>query len=303
MPMSPRLLRPRSSGVHPEAADWRNRVIANGGTVSSATFSAVADFCRSIDATAGLRETLLRVNLFCGTGLAACLVPLYRGASRTATQLGNSTDTNANFISSDYVETGATRGLTGNGTSKWLNTGVPQNFAAGRHMSAVLQTGGNAGTYLLGAYGASGNASIFGIFTQATGNLTAFNFSDAAASGVVGNNAPTLGRSVIASSNPGAGGLQLFIDGTSIGTGTAYSTTNAGSISVFGLKRSSSAIPDQITSARLSAYTIGTNLSASRAAALNSALTTFSTALSRQVVLSPSLWKVETLQPSYHWSM
>lgn len=282
MPMSPRLLRPRASGVHPEAADWRNRVIANGGTVSAATFNAVDAFCRSIDATSGLRATLLRVNLFCGTGLEACLVPLYRGASSTDTQLGNSTDTNASFISSDYVETGTTGGLVGNGSSKWLNTGVPLNFATGRHISVVLQTAGNAGQYLLGAYGASGNASIFGIFTQANGNTSAFNFSDAAASGSAGNNAPTLGRSVIASSNPGAGGLQLFINGTSVGTtGTAYSTTNTGAISIFGLKRSSGSLPDQITSARLSAYTIGTNLSASQAAALNSALTAFSTALGR----------------------
>lgn len=71
MPMSPRLLRPRAGGgFHPEAQDWRNRVITNGGTVSGSTLTAVSNFCRSIDA-AGLRDRFYRLNLFCGTGLSA----------------------------------------------------------------------------------------------------------------------------------------------------------------------------------------------------------------------------------------
>ena len=266
--------------AHPEALAWQTRVIANGGSVSATTFTAVETFCRAID-TAGIRDRFFRLNLFAGTGLAAALVPLYRGQSLGGTQFGNATDANANFVAGDYVETGATGGLLGNGSTKWLNTGLPLNFNTNRHIGAVLQNSGQAGGYLLGAWGASGNASILGIFTQANLNLTAFNFSDAAASGSAGNNAPTLRRSVLASSTPGAGGLQLFINGSSVATGTAHSTTNTGTISVFGLKRSSSSVPDAITSARLSAYTIGDALNASQAAALNTALTAFSTAMSR----------------------
>ena len=37
MPMSPRLLRPLASGVHPEANAWRTAVVANGGSVSAST--------------------------------------------------------------------------------------------------------------------------------------------------------------------------------------------------------------------------------------------------------------------------
>lgn len=267
-------------GVHPEAADWLARVIANGGAASPATLLAVSRFCNAIDA-AGIRDRFFRLNLFCGSNLAAALVPLYRGQSLGGTQFGNATDTNSNFVAGDYVETGATGGLFGNGTSKWLNTGLPLNFNTNRHIGVVLQNSGQAGGYLLGAWGASGNASIFGIFTQANLNLTAFNYSDAAASGSAGNNAPTLRRSVIASSTPGAGGLQLFINGSSVGTGTAFSTTNTGPISIFGLLRSNAATPLLITTARLSAYTIGDSLNATQAAALNTALTAFSTAMSR----------------------
>ncbi len=262
---------------HPEAREWIDNVYANGGTVSTSTASAVNDFCNAIDA-AGLRDRFYRLNLFAGTGLAAALVPLYRGQSLGGTQFGNATDTNSNFVAADYNEAS---GLISNGSSKWLNTGLPLNFATGRHIGAVLFSSSFGGQYLLGAWGASGNNSIFGIFTQASQNLTAFNFSDAGASGSAGNNAPTLRRSAIASSNPGTGGLELFLNGTSVGAGTAYSTTNTGPISIFGLRRSNEAIPQSITTARMSGYTIGTNLSAADASAINSALATFNAAMGR----------------------
>ena len=137
MGMSPKLLRPRAGGVHPEAAAWRSAVVANGGTVSGTTLKAVSDFCRSID-SAGIRDRFYRLNLFCGTGLEACLVPLYRGQSLTGTQIGNTTDTNSNFVSGDYAETGASGGLKGNGTNKRLDTGLAgSSLSAGdRHLSS-----------------------------------------------------------------------------------------------------------------------------------------------------------------------
>jgi hypothetical protein len=132
-------LRPRATGFHPEAQAWRNAVIANGGTVSGSTLTAVNNFCRSIDA-AGIRDRFYRLNLFAGTGLPAALVPLYRGQSLTGTQFGNTTDTNNGpFVSGDYAETGASGGLTSNGTSKHLNTGLKADALGqtDRHLSMV----------------------------------------------------------------------------------------------------------------------------------------------------------------------
>lgn len=121
MAMSPRLLRPRQT-AHPEATAWRSSVIANGGTVSGSTFTSVSKFCKDIDA-AGLRDRFYRLNLFCGTGLNACLVPLYRGPSLGGTQYGNTTDTNVGpFVSADYSE--STGLLAAQATSKYLNTGL-----------------------------------------------------------------------------------------------------------------------------------------------------------------------------------
>jgi len=84
-PMSPRLLRPRQT-LHPDAAAWAARVVSNGGSVTGTTLSAVSKFCASID-SAGIRDRFYRLNLFCGTGLNACTVPLYLTPDKTVTNL------------------------------------------------------------------------------------------------------------------------------------------------------------------------------------------------------------------------
>jgi hypothetical protein len=125
MPMSPRLLRPRQS-LHPEAADWAARVTAAGATCSGTTLTAVSKFCRSIDA-AGIRSKFLRLNLFCGSSITAALIPLYRSSAYGGAAVGNASDTNNNFVSGDYSESG---GLTKTAsTSKYLDTGLaPEDF-------------------------------------------------------------------------------------------------------------------------------------------------------------------------------
>jgi hypothetical protein len=84
MAMSPRLLRPRST-LHPDAASWAARVVANGGTVGT-SLAAVSKFCSAI-ASAGIRDHFYRLNLFCGSNLNAALVPLYLTPDKTVTNL------------------------------------------------------------------------------------------------------------------------------------------------------------------------------------------------------------------------
>jgi len=153
MPMNQRLLRPRQT-IHPEAADWANRVRSNSGSVSGTTLAAVSKFCTSI-ASAGIRGRFYRLNLLCGTGLNACLVPLYRGPSLSGTQYGNTTDTNVNFVSGDYS---TTSGLTGDGTTKYLRTGLASSSLDGGltgHCSIWRGTGTVASTRI--AIGGSDN--------------------------------------------------------------------------------------------------------------------------------------------------
>ena len=131
-----------------DADDWATRVTAAGGSVSASTMAAVYRFCMAITA-AGLRDRFWRLNLFAGSSLTAALVPLYRGPSRTGTQYGGTTDTNTGFSNStDYVETGATGGLQGDGVGKFLSTGLAvsslPDISTG-HLAAYCMTGFTGG--------------------------------------------------------------------------------------------------------------------------------------------------------------
>ena len=117
-----------------DTRDWLTRVYKNNGTVSVTTATAVQNFCNSID-SAGLRNKFYRLNLFCGNNLEACTVPLYRGDSRTGTQRGFLYDINNNFTISDYNESGILSGIKGNGSNKYLETGLGTDFTNNSSLS------------------------------------------------------------------------------------------------------------------------------------------------------------------------
>jgi hypothetical protein len=64
--------------LHADAQSWYQRVVANGGAADETTLSAVANFCREIDA-ADLRDKIYRLNLCAGANINAAVVPLYAG--------------------------------------------------------------------------------------------------------------------------------------------------------------------------------------------------------------------------------
>lgn len=286
MPLSPRTLRPRST-LHPEATAWRTAVIANGGSVSAGTFSAVQKFCKAIDA-AGIRNRFYRLNLFAGTGLAAALVPLYRGPAYGGTTYGNATDTNNNFVSGDYAETGASGGLIGNGTSKYLFTGLttsalPQ-IATG-HLSVYAATYPTASIYgLITSWGSGygdplyvleANRNGAGQLLQAWGNnFPAVNVSSGAGTGL------------LMTTRTGGTSLKAYRNGSQIGSTSTTSVTpaanNGGGFGVF------ANAPQVGTAAnyfpgRMGGYSIGAGMSDTEAAAYHAAMQAFQTALGRNV--------------------
>ncbi len=93
---------------------WRDAIEAAGSSVSPETMAAANAFARDMK-TAGLWEKCIMIDLCAGDNLAAALVRLKvpAGVSRAYTNL--------NFVSGDYAET---TGLTGNGTTKSLDTGL-----------------------------------------------------------------------------------------------------------------------------------------------------------------------------------
>jgi hypothetical protein len=281
MPMNPRLLRPTASGVHPEANAWRNAVIANGGSVSASTMRAVSKFCAAID-TAGIRDRFYRLNLVCGTGLSAVLVPLYRSTSRGGATFGDATDTNNNFVAGDYAEN---NGLKGNGSTKYLATGLPMTFLGTNQLhlfcsfvpdaagfSQILSARANlAGSLAMEAnIGASANRprqSWFGTGQQPTDHCN-----------------PVTGRTQYLIQFTGSQPLQMFgrnVDLNNINNAGAYSSSNTAPFYVFAGEQTGTGIVGHTTH-RIDAYSIGAAFtSTAQRNAFHTAMTDFRTALGR----------------------
>jgi hypothetical protein len=280
--MSPRLLRPLASGVHPEANAWRSAVVANGGSVSATTMKAVDTFCKTI-VTAGLRDRFYRLNLFAGSNLSAALVPLFRGQSLGGTQYGNTTDTNTNFVSGDYVETGATGGIQGNGTSKHLNTGFrTQDFASVSDVHLGIWWRGGTVTDSrrpIGCFGASGdNFHIDTRLAAGGGNLAVLGQSTQITTGVLDQSE----QSIIASRTSTTNAV-FYKNGTSAGTSTASVTGVTGTSQVIGVFTGlfTGTTGGAWSPHRLNGYSIGAGLSGAQASAFHTAWSTFQTALTR----------------------
>jgi hypothetical protein len=282
--MSPRLLRPLASGVHPEAAAWRSAVVANGGSVSGSTLKAASDFCKSID-QAGIRSKFRRLNLFCGdsdASLVAVRVPLYRGESRTGTQYGNALDTNVNFVQGDYAEA---TGLTGNGTSKYLNTGFNVSDlpgAANCHIASYIrgtQDIASART-LLGVL-FNGVTDRYRLFLQLSGS-SAPNYGiqtelGKANSAIVNNRTNTNGGLLI-SSRTSTTSLALYDDAVSIGTNAVSTAETTGAAPFFVFARNG---PTEYYNGIMAGYSIGAGLSGAEVTSYYDAMNTFQTALGR----------------------
>ena len=289
--MNNRLLRPVASGVHPEAAAWRSAVVANGGSVSGSTLKAVGDFCKAIDA-AGIRDRFLRLNLFCGNSdasLNAVRTPLYRGQSRTGTQLGNATDTSANFVQGDYTETGASGGLTGNGSNKRLATGLAGSNLNGHniHLSAYeISPSPNAFDVSVGV---RTNFSAPGMSILTSGVATTYEMAlqnnaiqvavGSAPTGhwigvQTGNRVGVLYRNGVSSSTTYVGGANTTSDFSSIAHDFGVFSHNDGG---------TPNVHRDFSATRLGGYSIGLAFTGSQAAAFYTAMQAFQTALGRNV--------------------
>jgi hypothetical protein len=269
-----------------DAQDWVNRVYANGGTVSASTAAAVNTLCDSLDA-ASLRDRFYRLNLFCGTGLNAALVPLYRGPSLGGTQYGGATDTNNAFVGvgTDYAETGATGGLTGNGSTKYLNTGFNVDQlpgAANCHLSSFItgtQDIASART-LLGVL-FNGVTDRYRLFLQLFGS-TAPNYGIQTelgkANSAFANNRTNTNGGLILASRTSTTLLTLYDDAVSIGTSEVNTAETTGASPFFVFARNG---PVEYYNGRMAAYSIGAGMTAAQVAAYNTAMQAFQSAMGR----------------------
>jgi hypothetical protein len=255
-----------------DADDWASRVVANGGSVSDSTMDAVYRLCMQLS-SAGLRQRFFRVGIFAGSGLNAALVPLYRGPSLSGTQYGHATDTNVGpFVSSDYAEDA---GLTGNGSSKYLDTGFPMNTLPSttsghaavscKNRSSTSAFCGMVGVNLAGGSG-------FGVATDATVYAQWGSFANAS------NNA----NGLLVASRTSATSLVAYAAGAAIATTSTSTTPTASTLNAAVFVSRNSASSHTFFDARTYGfYSIGTGLSAAEVSALTNAVNVFQATLGR----------------------
>lgn len=285
MAMNPRLLRPTSSSFHPEALDWRTRVVANGGSVSASTMRAVSAFCAEINAK-GLRSRMYRVNLFCGNNLAACLVPLYNSLTPGGTVLGFATDTNASagpFGSGDFNESiGLTPGGSAGSQPKHLDTGLaPDDFPSGSGVghASVFKGAGSVGASTLSFIGSRTALAFWYTRANASTDLLAGNFGygnfSASAS------ADTTAGLVLHTRD--AGGYVLYKNTTSVATDAARTPgANANAFTVFNHRAADGSVASSTGWIHvISSYSIGDSLTSGQVTDFYNALVAFNTAMGR----------------------
>jgi hypothetical protein len=168
MPMSPRLLRPRASGLvatDPDARTYISAVqIADASSLEPAVQRAINDFvigCKADNIWTAIKASCILMG---AKTLSGALTPLVGGSPTNASN---------NFVSGDYNRK---TGLVGNGTNKsiatnYTLTGALQNNRHGAVYVSTAQTSGNHAyfgsssaafatvgrTQLLAADGAEGN--------------------------------------------------------------------------------------------------------------------------------------------------
>ena len=273
-----------SYGLHPDARNWRDRVVTNGGTVSAATLNAVSVFCAAV-ANAGIRDRFLRLNLFCGdsdSSLFAVRTPLYRGQSLGGTQYGNAMDTNNSFVQGDYAETGSSGGLIGNTSTKYLQTGLAVNTltVGDRHISAyeVVRSGGTYQTFL-GTESASVGGNQLGLRYGSNAAVVQFGFHSGGAalnSATTSTGGHWLGTNI----NNQAGTIfkNAAIQGTA---STTAARPGSEEFYVFAFNRLGS--PADLYAGRLGGYSIGLSMTPTQVSSFYSAMQAFQTALTRNV--------------------
>jgi hypothetical protein len=283
-----------------DAQDWINRVYANGGTVSASTAAAVNQFCNDIE-NGSLRDRFYRLNLLCGTGINACLVPLYRGQSLGGAQFGGATDlNNGPFVSGDYIESGSLGGLWYGGaaatnTSKRLDTGLNgSELAPGNRHAAAYEVIPSQTDYSPSVHSGNASATMHGVGPWTTSEGYRYRSQN------------TIGGS--ASGTTAGGGFWLGSD-TSSTNGTLYRNGAVSGVSGEWPAGGSGNTTYQIlghaagewSEARLGGYSVGLSMTAPQVSAYNAAMQSFQRALLRDRPCNDPIFAAVTNEETRLW--
>jgi hypothetical protein len=203
--------------------------------------------------------------------------------------LGGETDTNNNFVSGDYVESGASGGLLGNGSSKYLNTGLTldgMGFFSTGHVSAYhsTPTGSNSNRYFIGCFGPSNlNRVTLGSDIFATSEVTGHYGGGPLArqTGYGTQTGAPAGHRVISRETPTS--LTHYLNGSSVASNTGGSSPSSNAVSMFVHALNVNGTASYFNNSRIMAYSIGAALSSAQNSSYYTAMQAFQTALARNL--------------------
>lgn len=127
-----RTIRASVTRYNTETLALRDNILAHAGTISASSLLAVDAFVNACK-NSGVWPKIIDCGLFIGDQLAAAL-------TKVVSASGSAYLTNHNFVGGDYTEQGASGGLTPDGATKYLDTGVLAN-AAGLAATAFYNRG------------------------------------------------------------------------------------------------------------------------------------------------------------------
>jgi len=170
--------------IDPIVASWSGRVTAGGGSIPTlTTLEALTDFTYGLKAD-NIFTKMISVNAFVPDSLIASITPVIQTS-------GSSVWTNNNFVSADLT----VNGLLGNGSNKWLDTGVNVSTAYGNDTSAGLSVYESTTTVSnVCAIGAAANSSTTGLelFTNSFGGAILFDcWNNSNSTGRLATSVPT----------------------------------------------------------------------------------------------------------------
>lgn len=239
--------------------DWVNRVVLNGGAIPSAsTQIALSTFYNGLVST-GLISKMKVIAPIVPDSLTAALTPFWNRG-------GFDPWINHNFVIGDLT----VNGLIGNGSSKYLETGMVAsiNFdsindggltayvaANSTNISESEFGGGNGSTQNMNLYTNFGGTSYMDMFTQ-TDNAGRIHAVNTSFTGYISANHGTLGGGIIEAiytGNSGAGHATLVNSSTSVG-GTLPTQQ------IFAMAQNGNGTPIQHTIKRMSFFAVHNGL-------------------------------------------
>lgn len=265
------------SAIDPDVMTFQTNIRLNGGSISTSSLLAVNTFVLSLKAQ-NLWTRILDMGVFAGDGLKSALTKLKYDSASTPFMNG------VNLVEADYVERGVTGGVKGNGTTKYIDTRYTGS-------GGYVYNDAHIAAYVRGVESLSGSRVIVGRETPGVFSYLGVVNAGAWEAGVVlGTSAPgnyvpqtqtTKLQGFLAVSAFQGISQQYYTQGVKLGTAvnTASSTLAA---NFFLLADNDGVSPASLFSTRyLQFHSLGKGLSDTDMIALNIAVQTLQTALSR----------------------